>query len=293
MSLGALPPLNWLRAFEASARYLSFTAAARELNVTQSAVSQHVASLERFLGKPLFDRTPRALRLTEDATNYLPSVQEAFRVLQTGTAAFPGMTAGRSVTLQCSVGFAALRLVPRLAALLAAHPWIELSLVTPVWDPEQSAPLADVEIRFGRIDALSGAPCATRLTRERCFPVCAPAAAGDADWLHTPLFDCAGTLATWQRWLSAQGQGLPAERPVTLCSTFAVSIGAAVAGAGLAMAHDALVAEALHDGRLVRPFDGAVAMIECYCLLEPPEHRRTPASRALAEWLIAEFGTLA
>jgi len=291
MSLNALPPLNWLRAFEAAARNGSFTAAAKELHLTQSAVSQHVANLERFLGKSLFDRLPRALRLTEEATNYLPAVQEAFRVLQTGTEAFPGLSSGRAVTLQCNMGFAVFRLVPRLAALLAQYPWLDLNLVTPVWDPEQTAPLADVEIRFGRVDGLAGAPRARRLTRETCFPVCKPALAGGADWRRMPLLDCAGTLATWQQWLSVHGESLPHERPVTLCSTFAVSIGAAIAGAGLAMAHDGLVADALNDGRLVRPFDGAVDMIECYCLLEPPAHLRTPASRALTEWLIAEFGT--
>ena len=289
MSLAALPPLNWLRAFEAAARHRSFTAAAEELHLTQSAVSQHIRSLERHLGEPLFVRLPRALRLTEAATNYLPAVREAFRVLQTGTEAFPGMLAGRAVTLQCNLGFATFRLLPRLAALLEAHPWLELGVVTPIWDPEESAPRADVEIRFGRADAFVPATQATRLTRETYYPVCAPALAAAADWRRTPLLDCAGVLATWQGWLAARGETLPPERAVTLCSTFAISIGAALAGAGLAMAHDSLVVDALREGRLVRPFDGAVEMRECYCLIEPPVHLRTPASRALTEWLLTEF----
>ena len=81
MTETSLPPLNWLRAFEAAARNLSFTGAARELHMTQSAVSQQIKSLENFLGKPLFLRRPRALELTDAAENYLPTVQEAFATL--------------------------------------------------------------------------------------------------------------------------------------------------------------------------------------------------------------------
>lgn len=289
MSHAALPPLNWLRAFEAAARHLSFTAASNELNLTQSAVSQHIRSLESFLGKPLFIRHSRTLTLTEEATNYLPAVREAFRVLQTGTSAFPGMPSGRSVTLQCNMGFATFCLVPRLPALLAAHPWLDLNIVTPIWDPEQAAARADVEIRFGTVDALGLSPRVTRLTRETFYPVCSPSIAQGADWRTTPLFDCAGVLATWQGWLSAQDEVLPLGRVVTLCSTFSVSIGAALAGAGLAMAHDSLVAEALAKGLLVRPFEQSVEMDECYCLIEPQKHLRTPSSSTLAQWLTAQF----
>lgn len=289
MSHAALPPLNWLRAFEAAARHLSFTAAASELHLTQSAVSQHIRSLERFLGKPLFIRQSRTLVLTEEATNYLPAVREAFRVLQTGTVAFPGMPSGRSVTLQCNLGFATFCLAPRLGSLLQAHPWLELNVVTPIWDPEQTSTRADVEIRFGAVDALGLTPQVTRLTQETYYPVCAPSIAADADWRQMPLFDCAGVLATWQGWLSAQDEMLPEGRAVTLFSTFAVSIGAALSGAGLAMAHDSLVSKALAEGQLVKPFACTVDMSECYCLIEPQAHMRTPSSRALAEWLINEF----
>ena len=290
MSLSSLPPLNWLRAFESAARHRSFTAAASELHMTQSAVSQHIRSLENFLGKPLFDRRPRALSLTEDATNYLPAVREAFRVLQVGTGAFPGTRSANSVTLQCSMGFATFRLMPRLGALLEAHPWIELNLVTPTWNPEQTAPMADIEIRFGYLDAISSQ--AIRLTEESFYPVCTAAHSVKADWRTSPLFDCAGVLATWPRWLEARGEVLPPEHPITLCSTYATSIGAAMAGVGLAMAHDSLVAEALSDGRLVRAYAESVVSNEGYCLVVPPSHLRTHSAAVLTDWLVAEFGRL-
>ena len=293
MSLSPLPPLNWLRAFESAARHMSFTAAASELHMTQSAVSQHIRSLEQFLGKPLFERRPRALSLTEDATNYLPAVREAFRVLQVGTGAFPGTRSANSVTLQCSMGFATFRLMPRLGALLEAHPWIGLNLVTPIWNPEQTAPMADIEIRFGHLDAISSQ--AIRLTEETFYPVCTSLHndrldVEKGDWLTTPLFDCVGVLATWPRWLEARGEVMSPEHPVTLCSTYATSIGAAIAGVGLAMAHDSLVADALADGRLVRPFTETVDSNEGYCLVVPPSHLRTRSAAVLTDWLVAEFG---
>ena len=307
MSTPAPPPVAWLRAFEAAARHLSFTAAAAELHLTQSAVSQHVRSLERFFGRPMFVRHARALSLTEDGANYLPAVREAFAALAAGAQPFAGRDGGErahAVTLQCNVGFAALRLAPRLGALAAAHPWLRLNVVTPVWDPERTARMADVEIRFARPD--DAGRDGLRLARERAYPVCSPAlaariAAGQ-DWRALPLFDCAGVLASWQRWLvahdgahdgahegahEAHGGGVPPG--VHMASTFAVSIGAAIAGAGLAMAHDGLVSDALADGRLVRPFDTAVPMSECYVLLQSARHMRTRASSALSDWLVAEF----
>ena len=296
MSTPALPPLTWLRAFEAAARHLSFTAAANELHLTQSAISQHVRSLETFLGKPMFVRHTRALSLTEDGASYLPAVREAFSVLVAGAQPFAesGNTQRiRAVTLQCSMGFAAFRLAPRLGALATAHPELRLNIVTPVWDPEKTAQMADVEIRFSRAEGLG--QDGLRLTCERAYPVCTAALArriaDGEDWLTLPLFDCVGVLSNWQSWLSAH-TGIEESSDVLkihMASTFGISIAAAFSGAGLAMAHDGLVCDALADGRLVRPFDTTVPMSEFYALYQPARHMRTRASRALSEWLVAEF----
>ena len=140
-----LPPLNWLRAFEAAARHLSFTQAAKELNVTQSAVSQHVRSLETYLGRELFIRRTRALHLTEAGASYLPTIREAFGTLARGTRAFRGGDPGRNLMVQCNLSFTAFWLVRRLAGLVEAHPWLVLNLMTPIWDPERSSRTAEVE----------------------------------------------------------------------------------------------------------------------------------------------------
>lgn len=291
-----LPPLNWLRAFEAAARHLSFTAAAQELNLTQSAISQHVRSLESFLGKPMFVRHTRALSLTEDGSNYLPAVREAFAVLAAGAQPFVGRGNAqrtRAVTLQCSMGFATFRLTPRLGALVRAHPELRLNIVTPVWNPEKTSQMADVEIRFCRPEGFG--QDGLRLSKERCYPVCTPALAkriedGEA-WQSMPLFDCVGVLSSWQSWLIAHAGNQVTTQPlkVHMASTFAISIGAALAGEGLAMAHDSLVADAIADGRLVKPFKTSLEMSECYALYEPAKHMRSWASQALTQWLLDEF----
>ncbi len=108
-----LPPLGWLRTFEAAARHLSFTGAARDLNMTQSAVSQQIKALEGHLGQPLFLRRHRALELTEAGITYLPVVRDAFRTLVRGTQAVTGAQQN-AVQVQCNITFAVNWLAPRL-----------------------------------------------------------------------------------------------------------------------------------------------------------------------------------
>src|SRR6476620_3662182 len=100
-----LPPLNWLRVFEASARHLSFTNAAAELHITQSAVSQQIRALETYCGRPLFRRRSRILELTEAGRDLLPVVQDAFSRLSAGTRALSGADIGRRVNVQSNLSF--------------------------------------------------------------------------------------------------------------------------------------------------------------------------------------------
>lgn len=164
-----LPPLNWLKAFEASARNLSFTGAARDLNMTQSAVSQQIKALENHLGRSLFVRRTRALQLTEAGLNYLPTVQEAFSTLAAGTRALVGGDRGRNLSVQSNLAFSVFWLTPRLPRLYEQHPWLTLNITTTLWDMVEGIATPDVEIRFGR--DLSGARV-TRLFDDTCFAVC-------------------------------------------------------------------------------------------------------------------------
>lgn len=290
MQTDGLPPLNWLRAFEASARHLSFTLAARELNLTQSAVSQHVRSLESFLGRDLFLRKTRAIELTEAGANYLPVVRGAFDMLASGTRAFTGGDRGRNLTLQCNMAFSVYWLAPRLKRLYETHPWIVLNIVTPIWDPERQAANAQVEIRFGRPEDMS--TTAKKLTTERFFPVCAPKYQnGEFDLQTAVLLDCAGMTGSWGTWFKSQGWPFTEDAAVTLASTFVIAIQAAVHSAGITMVHDTLASDLLDTGALIRPFEHCPTLTEAYFLTEPPEHGATPASRAFGNWLESESGS--
>ena len=131
-----LPPLPWLRAFEVSARHLSFTSAARELGLSQAAVSKQIKLLELKLGEPLFFRFPRSLGLTKAGEAFLPKVQDAFERLSAGASEVFGPRRADVLTIRCAVGFAVNWLAPRLPDFMARHPDIALRLISSVWNED-------------------------------------------------------------------------------------------------------------------------------------------------------------
>lgn len=285
-----LPPLTWLRAFEESARHLSFTRAANELGLTQSAVSQHVRNLEAFLGRDLFVRKTRMLELTEDGANYLPSIREAFGLIASSTRAFTGSQKGETVRVQCNMAFSVFWLTPRLHRLYERHPWVILDIITPIWDPERHASQAALEIRFGRPEEMSES--AERLTTDHFFPVCAPDYQnGNVDLNTAVLFDCVGTTGTWEAWCQASGLEFNRSGSINLASTYVISVNAALNKAGITMAHDTLASDLLAKGQLVRPFANSIQLIEGYYLIPPSPHALTPARTAFLDWFREEVAT--
>jgi LysR family transcriptional regulator, glycine cleavage system transcriptional activator len=144
-----LPPLTWLRAFEVSARLLSFTAAAQELHLTQAAVSKHVKSLEQRVQRQLFLRHPRSLELTKWGEAYLPKVQDALERLAIGTREVFGRPQGDLLTIRCAVSFAVNWLSPRLPRFLAQHPSSRLRILSSVWAEPFDAEACDLDIQYG------------------------------------------------------------------------------------------------------------------------------------------------
>ena len=128
-----LPPLNWLRAFEASARSLSFTQAAAELNLTQAAISKQVKLLEHYLSEQLFIRNPRSLELTKTGEAYLPKVRDCFDRLAAGTNEVFGRRRSEMLTIRCMVGFSINWLAPRLPRFMARHPGVTIRIISSVW----------------------------------------------------------------------------------------------------------------------------------------------------------------
>ena len=167
-----LPPLNWLRAFESASRHLSFTDAARELHMTQSAVSQQIKALENYLGRTFFVRKARSLELTEAAQAYLPSVDAAFKLLYQGTQGLLGVDHDQLLEVRANLAFTVFWLTPRLSDLFEKHPWINLNVATTIWSSGASAPYASVEIRFDHV--ISEGLAIEPLMHDELFPVCSP-----------------------------------------------------------------------------------------------------------------------
>jgi LysR family glycine cleavage system transcriptional activator len=277
-----LPPLGWLRTFEASARHLSFTGAAHDLNMTQSAVSQQVKALEGHLGRPLFHRRPRVLELTETGITYLPVVRDAFRTLQRGTRAVTGRSKGE-VQLQCNLTFAIQWLAPRLKKLRADHPDLQLNISTDLWEPRDMANGVDVEIRYSLRPA--DTVRAQLLCRDRYYPVCAPDyVVSLASLAQQPLFDCTNLLGNWQNW--AEDFKLPWSNPrITYATTFSVLLPAVESGAGLCLAHDVIASRLIAQGRLIAPFPHRAPMPEAYYLIQAPHADHSEEVQIFVTWL--------
>ncbi len=281
----SLPPLGWLRTFEAAARHLSFTGAARDLNMTQSAVSQQIKSLEGYLGQPLFLRRPRALELTEAGITYLPVVRDAFRTLVRGTQAVTG-TQQNAVQVQSNISFAVNWLAPRLPKFRAQHPEVQLNIFTELWEPREMAEGAAVEIRYSLRPSDT---VRTELLRtDHYYPVCAPGYQVTLETLQQhPLFDCSNLLSNWESWIKEQGL-IWEKPPITYSTTYLVSLSVAMAGGGLCLSHDTIARRLIDEGKLIAPFDHRAAMPEAYYLLLSPQAEETPGALAFADWVRRE-----
>jgi len=286
-----LPPLNWLRAFEASARALSFTAAAQELHMTQSAVSQQIKSLENALGRTLFYRRVRGLELTDEGRGYLPTVQAAFATLEEGTAVLVGRNDPDVLELHANLSFAMFWLSPRLGRFMDEHPWVHLNVATSIWPQEKPRDSAAIEIVFGQGKWESRV--GQRLTRDTVFPVCTPELAqrirSVPDLLQQRLFDLPGTLQSWDAWLEAGGHGALPTPPVHRASTWTLSLEWAQQGLGVALAYDTVARDLIAAGRLVRPVPFAMPMKEAYYLIAPEGSHINAAAQAFKVWLLREM----
>ncbi len=281
-----MPPLGWLRTFEAAARQLSFTGAARDLNMTQSAVSQQIKSLEAHLGRSLFHRRPRALELTEAGITYLPVVREAFHTLRRGTRAVTG-GARDAVRVHCNLSFAVHWLAPRLARFRADCPDVRLNLSTEIWEARDMAEGADVEVRYSLRPA--DTVRAELLRQDHYYPVCAPGHAVTLDMLpRQPLFDCTNLLCNWAAWHEDQGLEW-GDPPITYASTFTLTLAVARSGGGLALGHDTIAGGLIGEGLLKAPFTHRAPMPEAYYLILSPQAERTPGAVAFANWVRAEM----
>lgn len=286
-----LPPAQTLHAFDAAARHMSFTEAARELGITQAAVSQRIRLLEHRLGQPLFLRQPRGLVLTDAGRALLPAVNDAFERLSSGIGELFGAPRDAPLTVRTTPSFAAHWLAPRLYAFQAAHPDIPLRLTSAVWPSEFDLAGVDIEVRYGR-GGWDGVEH-QRLTRERLAPVCAPGVARDlatpADLADRVLIHAVGFEAGWRQWLAMAGAADIFERARSvLCDTMAVGLELAMHGAGVALGRSGFIDCLVSEGRLAVPFDSWLETAEAFYLARLAGYEPRPEAEAFWAWMIAQ-----
>jgi LysR family transcriptional regulator of beta-lactamase len=247
-------PLNALRAFEASARHLSFTRAGIELCVTQAAVSHQVKALEERLGQQLFRRLPRGLALTDEGLALLPALAESFDRIAALVERIGSGEARQVVTLGAVGTFATGWLAPRLPALAAAHPALDLRLFTNNNRVDLAAEGLDLAIRFG--DGAWHATDAVWLMDAPLAPLCTPAVARR---LAEPAALLRETLLRsyrqdeWARWFASFGIEVPPLKGPVFDSSLTM-IEAALGGLGVALAPAAMFRRQIENGTLVQPY---------------------------------------
>ena len=293
-----LPPLNALRAFEAAARHGSFSAAAQELRVTDSAVSQQVRTLERYLGTRLFKRLPRGLLLTELGSTYLPVLTAGFDRLSEATLRLRSGDVGGMLTVAALPAFASGWLLPRIGRFRERYPRIDLLLKTGRELADFRREDVDVAIRFG-----AGGGNDTKsvfLLDEEVFPVASPALLAPAlipmtvaglralPLLHDVDAHPAQPWMSWQGWFERAGVDSPTALRGLKFTDSIVLLGAAVAGLGVALGRGPHIEGLLGRGQLVRLTRDSWKAAWSYRLVAPPANFSRPNVRAFVEWVVDE-----
>ena len=289
-----LPSLNGLRAFEAAARHLSFTLAASELNVTQTAISHQIRRLEEELGIRLFVRQNRALTLTPEAREYLPGVRAAFNDLRLATDRLLRKDDDKVLTVSTLASLAAKWLLPRLSDFQEQHPGIDVRITTSTNLVDFQRDNVDAGIRYGR-GQWPGVR-ADWLMADELFPVCSPSLLRGDKPLRAPedlrdhvLLHTSNTNSDdWRLWLTAAGLPTDFSKPpgITFDMIF-MTIQAAIDGFGVAMGRTSYVQDDIAKGRLVVPFRIALPADAGFYLVAPRGAREPPKLTAFREWVVA------
>lgn len=298
-----LPPLNALRAFEASARHLSLARAAEELGVTASAISHQVKQLEEILGTELFIRMTRKIALTEAGRLSLPLLTEAFDRMEDAVTLVRRQEESGALTVSAAPSFAAKWLVPRVEKFRTVHPEIDLRISANMAVIDFRSGEVDLAIRFGR----GGYPdvAVDKLFSEVIAPLCSPELAtgehplnSPADLAHhTLLHDdstshggIAGAGTDWRMWLNLAGhEEIDASRgPRFSYADHALS--AAIDGQGVVLGRLSLAGNDLAAGRLVQPFGRELPTEFGYYLVRPDRETDPPKVAAFRDWILDEVG---
>ncbi|TIO49699.1 MAG: LysR family transcriptional regulator [Mesorhizobium sp.] len=288
----ALPSLRGLQAFEAAARAGSFAAAAEELSISAAAVSQLIRTVEEQMGRKLFHRVNRRVVLTEAGVEMLPRLTMAFQEI--GSVARGGDAFRPRLVISVPPSMAMGWLSMRLAGFVASHGAADISLRGDDDPMPFDHELIDVRLSYG--PHYREHPT-EEIVRDAVYPVCAPGLAGairseslaGLPLIHTDWGPTGASFPSWRNWFEAAGiePGRAARRGLSANSSRA-ALDLAISGLGVALAQGIYCAQALEDGRLVRPAASALELRQPYCLTIPERSARRDVVAAFREWLIEE-----
>jgi len=283
-----LPPLHYLSAFEAAARLGSFSAAARELALTQSAVSKQVAALEARLEAELFTRQRQSVRLTAAGEQYATEVRAALHRLASASLNLRANPDGGTLRLAVLPTFATRWLAPRLTDFVKRHPGVTLNLVTRIRPFDFREEPFDAAITVGGADWVDTER--HTLMPETLLPACSPRLkqqhgfATPADLLKAPLLNLETRIGVWTRWFSQHGVDTPAEEPLVF-DQFAPAAQAAISGLGTALLPEFLIRHEIEEGLLVPALPLPITSDSGYHLVWPSARRDYPPLAAFRDWL--------
>jgi DNA-binding transcriptional LysR family regulator len=291
-----VPPPDLLFAFEAAARHLSFTKAAEELSLTQSAVSRQIQALETSLGARLFERRTRSLLLTEAGQRFHQVAHDVLTQLDDAAQKLRGATAARTVTVTTTPGFASLWLIPRLNGYLQANPGVDVRMSASYEMTNLEREGIDLAIRYAPDEEMAGQ---TALFEEAIVPVCSPALAADpARPLREPKDlaahvllhsdDAKSSWMEWNLWLHAHGLHDLKPAGTLQFNQYDQLVQAAMNGQGVALGRLPLLRDLLRDKRLVTPFRKSVVSSRGYFVVRSARAAGNRDVKAFEAWLRAE-----
>ncbi|NNM74165.1 transcriptional regulator GcvA [Enterovirga sp. DB1703] len=294
-----LPSMSGLRAFEATARHLSFTRAATELNLTQGAVSHQIKNLEDLLGLKLFSRDGNAIRLTEAGYEYLASARAALTEVLVATDRAIERQRGDILTIACLGTFSIKCLIPNLGDFSRRHPSIGLRVRTLSPSMHMAPQDYDVSIQYGSSEDWPDM-IARKIMREELFPVCSPALLDLNGGLKAPSDLVRHTVIRtaspfilrddWPLWLERAGvPGIGFAGEIS-CDLLYPSYQAAMEGLGVAMGRSAVVAADIRAGRLIEPFSIRLPSSLGYHVVIGEERAKLAKVQLFCEWALERLG---
>jgi LysR family transcriptional regulator, glycine cleavage system transcriptional activator len=290
--LARLPSLNALRCFEAAARSGSFSKAAEELNVTQSAVSHQIRQLEQWFGLTLFDRQGRNTLPTPKGQELARSLAESFDIIAAACRRLAQSEAGPTLTIAALPSIATIWLIPRLSQFFAAHPEISVKVIYAFAEQKLNFDECDIAILWGPGEWEGSR--STRFLPGNTVAVCNPGFLEKQgpfenvqNILGKPLLHDTDRL-DWQNWMRHAGLKHAGPAPGPIFQDFNLLRAAALAGQGIALCPKSLITDDLASGRLVQLSDTEIKLDYAYCIIEPADGsgRRTDAITQFKDWLL-------